>query len=190
MLGLGIWLICLMTLVSWYQANYIRGFTQSTPEFLNADFSEDWLKQLIPLLPAKTSKARIIQFWQPDCLCNRFALPHSINIIQSADDKSLEHITVIPKRYENQIEQLQTLNPKTRILSLDPSALAHWPSSPSVIVEGPFSQLLYIGPLGFGAFCGQPSSGVIDQILSKLDSDTIRPFFNVIGKGCFCPWNE
>lgn len=190
MLGLGIWLTCLFILVSWYQANYIRGFTEDSPEFLNADFSEQWLKDLTPFLPAKGTETRIIQFWQPDCLCNRFALPHSANIIQASHEKTVEHITLIPKQYSDRLESLQLLNPKTTIIAIEPSVLAHWPSSPSVLIEGPVSQLLYIGPLGYGAFCSQSSIGVIEQILSNLDSDQLRPYFNVIGKGCFCPWNK
>lgn len=188
MLGLGIWLTCLLAIASWYQANYIRSFTEPSPQFLKADFSEQWLKGLLPHLPSKTTSGRVIQFWQPDCLCNRFALPHSIKGIQAAHEQGYKHITLIPKRFESQKRQLQALNPKTEILTLDQSIMPIWPASPSVIIEGPINQLLYIGPLGFGAFCSQSSSSVIEQQLTKLKDPEIKPFFNVIGKGCFCPW--
>lgn len=190
MAGLGVWLACLLALASWYQAHYIHGFTDHNPKFLNADHNDQWFENLITQLPPKTSQGRVIQFWQPKCLCNRFALPHSLKNTQIARSLGVEHITIIPSRYQSDIPTLQALNPNTQLITLDEKQLSDWPASPSVLIEGPFSQLLYIGPLGYGAFCSQASTGVIEQQLIHMDKGTIRPFHNVVGKGCFCPWNE
>lgn len=190
MAGLAIWLICLLSLASWYQNNYIQNFTDSTPDFLNSEFTDRWFKTLLKKLPEKSTQRRIIQLWKPDCLCNRFAQRHALNGIESAKQSETEHITLIPNASESDIQALQALNPDTKVLTLKTNQLATWPTSPSVFIEGPLSQLLYFGPLGFGAFCSQPSTGVIGQILESGSPTKAKPFYNIIGKGCFCNWQD
>lgn len=189
MAALGVWLLCLLALASWYQANYIQNFTQKTPNFLDSKFTESWFKQLLETLPNKTYSSRVIQFWKPNCLCNRFAQRHALNGINTAKQSNTEHITLIPNANADEVAKLQSLNPDTKIISLSTSALQQWPSSPSVFIEGPLNQLLYFGPLGFGAFCSQPSTDVIGPILKSSSHPHSKPFFNVIGKGCFCHWD-
>ena len=190
MLALGIWLICLLALASWYQANYIQNFTERSPKFLDSQYTEGWIKDLSALLPVKTSTTRVIQFWKPNCLCNRFAQRHALNAIKVSSTLNIEHITVIPNANKAAMAELQQLNPDTKIITLKSSSLEHWPASPSVVVEGPFNQPLYFGPLGFGAFCSQSSSDVIEQQLRSRNIESLNPFFNVIGKGCFCAWSD
>lgn len=185
-----LWLVCLLALASWYQNNFIHSFTQDHPSFLNSQFTEDWFNKLLPLLPIKTSQTRVIQFWKPDCLCNRFASRHAINAMDVSDQLNTEHITIIPNANTEELMALQALNPKTKIITMQTTKLKEWPSSPSVFVEGPLSQLLYFGPLGFGAFCSDSSTGAIEQLLRNISKDKVKPFFNVIGKGCFCSWAE
>lgn len=185
MVILALWLAALLMFASWFQGRYIHAYTEHTPEFLTASYTDQWFRQLNVLLPPKTTASRVIQFWQPDCLCNRFARHHALSAMTIAKELGIEHITVIPKSTEHLIASLQALNPNTRILALAPNLLTSWPSSPTLLIEDPLAQLLYFGPLGFGAFCSQSSTSVID---SQLRSTHPRPFYNVIGKGCFCPW--
>ena len=187
---LALWLVALLAFASWYQARYIISFTQDTPAFLNASQTEQWFNKLTPLLPIKNTASRVIQFWQPDCLCNRFARPHALSAIRLAKELGIEHITIIPHKSLQEVESLQALNPDTRILSLDSSLLENWPNSPSLLIEDPLARLIYFGPLGFGAFCGQASTSVINSQMLKLQQAQAKPFFNVIGKGCFCPWKS
>lgn len=190
MAGLAIWLTCLLTLASWYQKNYIQNFTQASPDFLNSEYTDKWFKGLLEQLPKKSSKRRIIQLWKPNCLCNRFAQRHALNGIESAKQSKTEHITLIPNASDSEVVALQALNPDTKVLTLQTDLLVNWPTSPSVFIEGPLNQLLYFGPLGFGAFCSQPSTGVIGQILASSTPSITKPFYNIIGKGCFCSWKE
>lgn len=185
---LAIWLILLFIGVSWFQQSYIKHFTQEQPEFLDADFSQAWLKSLIKILPPKQTKHRVIQFWQPECLCNRFARPHALQGISLAKQSQIEHITVISDSFINEKARLQALNPDTQVISLNPNALQYWPVSPSVVLEHDILGLSYFGPLGFGAFCSQASTSIIEQQMLALDQPNSKPFFNVVGKGCFCPW--
>lgn len=185
---LAIWLMLLLIGVSWFQQGYIKQFTQEQPEFLDADFSQAWLKSLIKILPPKHSKHRIIQFWQPDCLCNRFARPHALQGILLAKQSNIEHITVISNSFINEKDKLQALNPDTQVISIDPNSLQYWPASPSIVLEHDLLGLTYFGPLGFGAFCSQASTSIIEQQILALDHPYTKPFYNVIGKGCFCPW--
>lgn len=185
---LAIWLLLLMAAISWFQQGYIKNFTQDQGEFLNADFSNDWLQSLTQLLPPKSSRHRIIQLWQPDCLCNRFARTHAIQALHLAKQMQIEHITVIPSSAIDAQAELQALNPDTRVISLDPAVLTQWPASPSIFLEHASLGLIYFGPLGFGAFCSQASTSLIEQQMRSLDKSTAKPFYNVIGKGCFCPW--
>ena len=187
---LGIWLVCLLALASWYQANYIQNFTHNTPDFLDSAYTEDWLTNLATALPPKTTETRVIQLWKPNCLCNRFAQRHALNTINTAKSLKVEHLTIIPNTHAAELESLQSLNPDTHVISLDTKILKKWPASPSVFIQGPLNQLLYFGPLGFGAFCGQSSSDVIAKQLRVSDKPNTNPFFNVIGKGCFCSWDD
>ena len=203
MLVLGLWLIALLFAASWFQRHYIHSFTEQQPEFLKADYTDHWFNQLKTHLPPKNTHIRVIQFWQPNCLCNRFARPHALATQTTAKALSIEHLTVIPSSHTAELKQLQSLNPDTQLVSLDKTLMASWPASPSVFVEGPLSTVQYFGPLGFGAFCSQASTGIIENQLQILDksitqnptttSDSLPKainsgFYNVIGKGCFCPW--
>jgi hypothetical protein len=187
---LGLWLIALLALASWYQGNYIQAFTQETPDFLNSSHTEDWFKELSDLLPEKNTKTRVIQFWKPDCICNRFAQRHSLSAIKSSKQVNAQHITLIPNADAAAVKALQALNPDTNIITLPSDAMTGWPASPSLFVEGPLGKVQYFGPLGFGAFCSQSSSNIIEQQLRHANSSSkaVKAFFNVIGKGCFCQW--
>jgi hypothetical protein len=187
---LGLWLIGLLALTSWYQSNYIQTFTQNSPKFLNSQYTEAWFKQLNTLLPQKNTKTRVIQLWKPDCICNRFAKRHSLNTIKTSKDLNVDHITLIPDATAEQVSKLQQLNPDTKIMTLTSNSIETWPASPSLFVETDLAKVQYFGPLGFGAFCGESSSSIIDQqlmIAQSADKPT-TPFHNVIGKGCFCQW--
>ena len=186
--GLGLWLILMLVALSWFQTRYIHEFTQHEPAFLQASYTEAWFKELLTHLPPKTQDARLIQLWQPDCLCNRFARPHAINAMTLTADLGYEHITLIPDSYSNQLASLQSLNPQTKLQAIDTQLLASWPANPSVLIEGPLSQLLYIGPLGFGAFCSQANTSAIDSQLTGIATQTSRAYYNQIGQGCFCQW--
>jgi hypothetical protein len=189
---LGLWLIGLLALASWYQSNYIQTFTKISPNFLNSQYTETWFKQLSTLLPAKNTATRVIQLWKPDCICNRFAQRHSLNTIKTSKDLKVDHITLIPDATTEQVEKLQQLNPDTKVMTLPSDSIRNWPASPSLFVESGFAKVQYFGPLGYGAFCGESSSNIIDQqlIYAQTAGKPTTPFFNVIGKGCFCRWSN
>jgi len=189
-IGLGLWLILLFIALAWFQNNYVQSFTAQQPKFLQAQYAEQWFKELLVHLPKKQSSARVIQFWKPGCLCNRFARPHALKATELANKLGYEHITLIPSSSAAVASELQALNPDTHIIALASSLLNDWPTSPSVLIEGPLSQLLYMGPLGFGSFCNEATTSVIDSQLNGISTGVTRPFFNQIGKGCFCPWNS
>jgi hypothetical protein len=186
--ALGIWLITVLVALSWFQSRYINEFSHQQPDFLQASYTEQWFQQLLSHLPDKTKQARVIQLWLPDCLCNRFARPHAIKAMEVSQTLGYEHITLIPSRYADQQDQLQALNPQTQIIPIDPKILKSWPANPSVLIEGPLSQLLYIGPLGFGAFCSQATTSAIESQLLGVANHTSRAFYNQVGQGCFCQW--
>ena len=203
MLVLGLWLIALLFAASWFQRHYIHSFTEQQPEFLKADYTDKWFQQLTTHLPPKNTQIRVIQFWQPNCLCNRFARPHALATQTTSKALSIEHLTVIPSTHTSELKQLQSLNPNTQLITMNKTLMDSWPASPSVFVEGPLSTVQYFGPLGFGAFCSQASTGIIENQLQILDKSinhnptansdpsskaSNSGFYNVIGKGCFCPW--
>ncbi len=188
MIILAIWLMALLGFASWFQSQYIQSFTSHNPQFLDAQYTESWARQLISLLPPKKTNTRVVQFWMPDCLCNRFAHRHSSKVLDAANKLNVQHITLIPLSAQAQISELQALNPLTEIMVINPDHLNNWPSAPSLLIEGPSQKLAYFGPLGFGAFCSQSSTNIIEIQLNNAITSTAKPFFNVLGKGCFCPW--
>lgn len=187
---LGIWLVILLVVASWYQSNYIVSFTDSTPRFLDAQDTDAWAEALNQQLPPIKGKGRIIQLWKPDCLCNRFARPHALKAVELAQKEGLEHLTIIPDATAQKVEELARLNPNTRVISLDTHVQGHWPNAPTVLYQTAAGQLMYFGPLGFGAFCSQSSASAIEQQVNNSLQGNSKPFYNVLGKGCFCSWNS
>lgn len=202
LLGLGFWVIMMLVGSLWFQERYVQAFTEE-PTFLQPDRTQNWFNELKPLLPEKRGNLRLIQFWLPECLCNRFAKEHALNTIEQAKTDNVEHITLVPQRFESQLPQLQRLNPDTQIIALPFTQafekIAVWPSSPTVLLEDALGNIQYFGPLGYGAFCSQASTSIIERQLQALSSQplsevsdqipsALQPYFNVVGKGCFCPW--
>ena len=188
--ALAAWLIFIFIALTWFQNTYVHSFTFNNPQFLKSSYTEKWFTSLLGQLPPKRSEARVIQLWQPDCLCNRFARPHALKAMELSKELGYEHLTLIPKGEKSTIQQLQTLNPNTQVLEIPPKILETWPSSPSVLIEGNNQQLMYIGPLGFGTFCNQATTSAIDSQLSGIANGVSRPFYNQIGQGCFCSWDS
>ena len=187
---LGSWLVGLLAISIWFQSQYVKPFAVQ-PTFLQTDQTQVWFESLsdtFPQLAPYKDQAKVIQFWQPDCLCNQFARPHALSAQTVSKEQNLLHITLVPARFEGELEALKSLNPETLIMAVDTNLLPHIPNSPSLVIEKAQGDIHYFGPLGFGAFCGQASTSVIDRQLNSLSSDDAQPFFNVIGKGCFCPW--
>lgn len=199
LVAIGLWLVILLLTASWFQGRFvipfteIRGSDSSTPQdnstFLVPEHTIAWYKTLSKLLPPKSSGHRLVQFWRPDCICNRFAKPHALEAMSIADTHGVEHITIVPSTFNEQLPSLQSLNPQTKLISLDVSLLPSWPNSPSVFIEDELGNIRYFGPLGFGAFCTEPSVSYMAQQLSNLENAG-QPFFNVLGKGCFCHWAQ
>ena len=189
LIGLGVWIVALLMVSLWFQDQYVKAFTEETT-FLQPSQTQAWFDELTPLLLHKNASHRLVQFWHPDCLCNRFAREHALKAIDSSTANNVEHITIIPKRFESQLSELQTRNPDTKIITLAKASMSSWPSSPAVLLENAQQQVQYFGPLGFGAFCSQASTSFIDRQIQQISSSqsTVQPHFNVIGQGCFCPW--
>lgn len=185
---LAVWLVILFLGIAYFQNQYVVPFSHKSEQFLDASKTEQWFEQLNRTLPPKNTPLRLIQLWQPDCLCNRFARPHALDTLEMAADKNIEHITLIPSSHANERDSLQMLNPNTQVMIADQDSLRPWPNSPSIMLQGPLDQLLYFGPLGFGAFCGQPGTSALNSQIKAVESGAQRPFFNVIGQGCFCPF--
>lgn len=186
---LGTWLMGLLAVSIWFQNQYVQPFTEEKT-FLQADQSQSWYEALADKYPqlAPFKGQKVIQFWQPDCLCNQFARPHALSAQVLSVEMNIPHITLVPLRFADQIQKLQSLNPDTRIVAVDTALLSHVPNAPSLMIENNLGELHYFGPLGFGAFCSQASTSIIDRQLSSLQKPNGQPFFNVIGQGCFCPW--
>ncbi|EAT13535.1 hypothetical protein HF888_08850 [Bermanella marisrubri] len=186
---LAVWLVILFVGIAYFQNQYVVPFSHKAEQFLNASKTEQWFQRLNNTLPKKNTPLRLIQLWQPGCLCNRFARPHALDTLSLAAEKGIEHITLIPASQASAREALQTLNPGTRILVAGNDQINAWPNSPSVMLQGSMGQLLYFGPLGFGAFCGQPGTSALTSQIKAVENGAQRPFFNVIGQGCFCSFD-
>lgn len=187
---LGSWLMGLLAISLWFQNQYVKPFAEQST-FIQTQQTQLWYENLptiFPQLAPYAGQAKVIQFWQPDCLCNQFARPHALTAQAVSSEQNLLHITLIPQRFSEQLDALASLNPDTIVLAVNTNQLEHVPSSPSVVIEKGNGDIHYFGPLGFGAFCSQASTSVIERQLVNLNQETAQPFFNVIGKGCFCTW--
>ncbi len=190
MLGLGAWLILLMAASLWFQQQYVSSFItpQNSESLLSNVTTQAWYDRFTSLIPAKKTPIRVVQFWRPDCLCNRFARTHATDTISKSAELKIEHLTVIPERFSGQVDSLQSLNPDTRIVTLNENLMETWPQSPAIFLEDVEGQVQYFGPLGYGAFCTQASTSIIERQIIALQNKRAHPFFNVLGQGCFCPW--
>lgn len=191
---LGVWLIALLAASIWFQQQYVQPFAQDV-RFIQPDQTQHWFndfKSAHPELSHLAGESLVIQFWQPECLCNQFARPHAVSAQTLSTQLGVRHITLIPSRFADQVAQLQALNPDTEVIALSANAAYFaqhpMPKSPSLILQTANGDIHYFGPLGFGAFCSQNNTQLLDRQLQTLSNPSAQPFFNTLGQGCFCPW--
>ncbi|KZX82243.1 hypothetical protein A3715_00340 [Oleiphilus sp. HI0009] len=119
----------------------------------------------------KTGKITLVHYIDEQCSCTRFAKPHMREL----------------KRELTNVNHIEMISNDSTMLK---SGLNLWAiSSPSVSVFSPEGEILYHGPYSSGDVCGQGE----DLVMSRLEQwyeGYKQPQFNVLGNGCFCPWNN
>lgn len=91
---LGSWLVGLLAISIWFQSQYVKPFAVQ-PTFLQTDQTQVWFESLsdtYPQLAPYKDQPKVIQFWQPDCLCNQFARPHALSAQTVSKEQNLLQI--------------------------------------------------------------------------------------------------
>jgi hypothetical protein len=130
----------------------------SDSAFHNIDFSD------------ATNQPLVVHFVDTDCVCHR---------------DSSKHIRDIESRYQHQAKFMQ-INPHSDQNSLPfrlETSIVR--ATPAVAIWNAKGEFQYFGPYSSGVICGK-GIDFVDLVMSQLSNNTMTPWFNSLGTGCFC----
>lgn len=171
-----IWAGVLLAAWEWYQARYIRPFSDQT-----ALFSGTALR--LPAELAGPGPIRLVHFWDPACPCNVGNQQHLAELIENFGDKGVVFYAVQKPGSRGQLPS--TLHGLQTLSALPGSA--QLPASPAVAIWGRDGQLAYFGPYSEGLTCNS-SNSFIEPILDALQHGRRVTATHTLAVGCFCEW--
>lgn len=170
-----LWIIAMLVALWWYQARFIRPFSESTAIFSGQEL------QLPPSL-AGAGAVRLVHFWEPACPCNVGNQQHLAEMMEEFKGK-VEFYHLQKPNTKGQLPPI--LNQMNHLAGL-PGA-EQLPASPAVAIWDQSGQLAYFGPYSEGAVCNS-SNSFIEPILNALLEGRSVAASNTLAVGCFCDW--
>jgi len=173
---LAIVLAALVLTLRWFEARWLRPFTEQSKVF-----SGDNL-QLPPALLGKKA-IRLVHFWDPACPCNALNQQHLADLIEQFAPLGVEFYLLQKPgslgRLPAPLSALKTLD------SLKGSETL--PASPALAIWEASEQLAYFGPYSEGALCNADNSFVEPILNALLAGRSVKASHN-LAVGCFCDW--
>ena len=160
----------------WYQARYIRPFTEQTALF------DGSLLQLPAELRGPGS-VRLVHFWDPACPCNVGNQQHLGELLSRFGEHGVNFYSV--QKPGSQGELPAPLNGLQALATLPGSE--QLPASPAVAIWDQQGRLAYFGPYSEGAVCTS-SNSFIEPVLDALLQGRAVAAANTLAAGCFCDW--
>ena len=139
-------------------------------------------------------KATVINFWRPDCPCNRYNERHLRELVKTFQPQGVRFISVTSQenikfsRQKNKaLKRLATplLVDKFNRLNI------HFKHSaaPAVAIFDRHGKMIYFGPYSIGATCFSSKDGWVERQLKQvLAGKNLDPYINVAAIGCYCSW--
>lgn len=168
----------LLAAYNWFEARYIRPFSERAALFSGAELR-------LPDHLAGPGAIRLVHFWDPACPCNVANQQHLAELIEHFGAQGVAFYAVQKPGSSGQLPAtLSALQPLAEL----PGA-AQVPASPAVAIWDKNGQLAYFGPYSEGLTCNS-SNSFIEPILDALASDRPVNASNTLAVGCFCEWPE
>lgn len=170
------WIVTMVAAYWWYEARYLRSFTDQTTLF-----SGDPLR--LPEELTGSGKIHFIHFWDPKCPCNVGNQQHLSELIERFSGQDVEFYAVQKPGTQGLLPQsLATLKHLAAFTGTD-----QIPASPAVAIWDSNDRLAYLGPYSEGTVCSS-SNSFVEPILTALVEGRTVSASNNLAVGCFCQW--
>ncbi|SDT18387.1 DUF6436 domain-containing protein [Pseudomonas oryzae] len=167
----------LWSLYQWYQARYIRPFSETTVLF-------DGAALRLPAELAGSGRIRVVHLWDPPCPCNVGNQQHLAELLARFGDRVSFHVWQKPGSRGHLPDTLKALQPLAELPGAE-----QLPASPAVAIWAADGTLAYVGPYSEGATCTSANS-FIEPVLEALLAG--RPVHSTgsLALGCYCSWTD
>ncbi|MGH8433967.1 MAG: DUF6436 domain-containing protein [Pseudomonas sp.] len=173
-----VWLGAMLVAFWWFEARYIRPFSEQT-----ALFSGDSLR--LPDELAGPGPIRVVHFWDPACPCNVGNQQHLAELLERFGPQGVAFYAVQKPDSHGQLAgTLSALQPLSQLPGAE-----QLPASPAVGIWDKDGRLAYFGPYSEGATCTS-SNSFIEPILDALAQGRAVNATHTLAVGCYCPWPE
>ena len=207
---IGLWLLGTIFGIWYFQMKDVRPFLLPPAEqpagqisaeqivVFNGQGLEKTLKEA--LLPQfwsdqiQSRKATVINFWQPDCPCNRYNERHLRKLVEVFQPQGVRFVSITSQQHIKFSRQKdKTFKRLTTPLLIDKFAQlnTHFKHSaaPAVAIFDHYGKMVYFGPYSIGAMCFSSKDGWVEsQLQQVLAGKNLDPYINVAAVGCYCPW--
>lgn len=161
-----LWLMFMVLSFWWFEYRHWQKFNEQSVIFNGAELS--LLQQrLIHKNQAQNMGLQVVHFTDENCQCRRYSQSH-IQRLQPVFE-SVTQFTLSPQ------------HPSMQGISI--------PASPSVAIWDESGELAYFGPYSSGAICGE-GNDFVKPVINQLKQQSNPRWINMIGIGCYCPWQQ
>lgn len=171
-----LWAIALLYAYGWYEARYVRSFSEQTALFYGEQLR-------LPDDLAGPGPIRLVHFWDPACPCNIGNQTHLADLIEHFGPQGVTFYALQKPGTNGHLPS--TLHALQVLIELPGSEKI--PASPAVAIWDRTGQLAYFGPYSEGATC-TASNSFIEPILDALIEGRPVSAGNTLAVGCFCDW--
>ncbi|TBU92535.1 DUF6436 domain-containing protein [Phytopseudomonas dryadis] len=169
-------LASMLAALRWFEARYLRPFSDRAALFSGADLR-------LPAELAGPGPIRLVHFWDPACPCNVGNQQHLAELIEHFAPLGVRFHVVQPAGSNARLPaNLEALH----AIATLPGA-ERLPASPAVAIWDRHGELAYFGPYSDGLTCTS-SNSFIEPILEALGEGRPVVANNTLAVGCFCDW--
>lgn len=171
-----LWGAAMFAAYQWYEARFIRSFSEQTALFYGE-------RLRLPAELAGPGPIRLVHFWDPACPCNVGNQQHLAELLEHYAPLGVSFYAVQKPASQGQLPA--TLSALQALPGLEGSEQI--PASSAVAIWDRDGQLAYFGPYSEGATCTS-SNSFIEPILEALAANRPVSASNTLAVGCFCQW--
>ncbi|PAU56085.1 DUF6436 domain-containing protein [Pseudomonas indica] len=173
-----VWLGAMLAAFWWYEARFIRPFSERTTLFAGDELR-------LPDELAGPGPIRLVHFWDPACPCNVGNQQHLAELIERYAPRGVAFYAVQKPDTRGRLpDVLAGLRPIAQLPGAD-----RLPASPAVGIWDAQGRLAYFGPYSEGATCTS-SNSFIEPILEALAQGRSVDATHTLAVGCYCPWSD
>jgi hypothetical protein len=143
-------------------------------------------------LRTETQKPVFIHFFNPDCPCSRFNIPHFNSLVKKYGSQMSFSVVVINKTKEFSEDEIQKRFDLKVPVSFDASIAADCGvySTPQAVILNEQQQLYYRGNYNKSRYCTDQNSNYAQMAIDSLLNKEVSPLFNpyaMTAYGCSLP---